>query len=384
MRTVGSRLVCVALAVIAAAACTDTDSATNLNPEGPPMIRQVRLTEKYRDASMFERTRPVFAFGSHPLAAMEEVHPVQTAAAVNNKLRVVMDELLLGNNLEEIACRGTVDTDAYGRVPLGADPDDIARCAVADDVLPSTCPASDRHSVCICQNDAGCTRPGGMVQKGMPVGVLDVNQDGSTDDTRFIASAVTIKCGSITVPLDVDNSYWNPSGDQNKPAMGGFDALGPALVLVAKDPLPTNIGCNLVFSPEVVDKQGVAVCAPAGGEIAAGCTPGDTSAFTFGVEPLSITPNSFNDGETGVLRDVPVTFALNAPVDEATLGAIQISPAPPGAVTATAPMGTSISLQFTPQLAPMTEYTVTFPTAITDKYSQALPQAKSYKFTTGA
>jgi hypothetical protein len=384
MRTVGSRLVCVALSVIAAAACTDTDSATNLNPEGPPMIRQVRINERYLDSAMIARTRRVFAYGKHELAAAEEVHPVQTAVAVGNTLRVIMDELLTGNNLEEIACRGPVDTDAYARVPLGANPDDIARCSVADDVLPSTCPASDRHSVCICQNDTGCIRNGTLVAKGMPVGVLDINQDGSTDDTRFIDGAVTIRCGAITVPLNLDMSYWNPSGDQNKPAMGGFDALGPALVLVTRDPLPTNIGCNLAFSGDVVDKQGESVCAPAGGEVAAGCTPGDTSAFTFGIEPLTITPNSFNDGETGVLRAGPISFAINAPVDEATLGAIQISPAPPGTVTRTAPMGTSINLEFGTPLDPMTEYTVTFPTAVTDKYSQALPQAKSYKFTTGA
>ncbi|HWU88806.1 MAG TPA: hypothetical protein VN253_16180, partial [Kofleriaceae bacterium] len=64
MRTVGSGLVCLALAAIAGAACTDTDSATNLNPEGPPMIRQVRLVEHYLDSSMIERTRRVFAFGT--------------------------------------------------------------------------------------------------------------------------------------------------------------------------------------------------------------------------------------------------------------------------------------------------------------------------------
>ena len=67
-----------------------------------------------------------------------------------------------------------------------------------------------------------------------PVGILDVNQDGAADDTRFIAGAVGIKCGAIDVPIDLDNSYWNPSGDQNEPAMGGFDALGPAIVLAPR------------------------------------------------------------------------------------------------------------------------------------------------------
>lgn len=386
MRRVGSGLVCVALALVAGAACTETESATNLNPEGPPMIRQVRLDERYIDINNIPRSRRVFAFGKHELATAEEFHSVQTALAIQGErgIRVIIDELLVGNYLEEIACRAPVDEDAYARVPVGADPDDIARCSVADDVLPSTCAGADRHSVCVCQNDSGCLRNGAMVQKGFPVGVLDINQDGSADDTRFISGAVTIKCGSITVPLDVNKSYWNPSGDQNRPAMGGFDALGPAIVLQTQGPLPTNIACTLQFSADVVDKQGVSVCAPAGGDIDAGCSPGDTAAFTFGVEPLTVTPNSFNNGDTGVDRAGPITFVINAPVDPATLSAIQISPAPPGTVTRSAPMDTSIRLDLGTPLAPNTEYTITFPTAITDKYSQGLPQAKTYRFTTGA
>ena len=50
-----------------------------------------------------------------------------------------MDELLVGNALEEIACRAVVDDDAFARVPLGATPDDIAKCTVAQDVLKARC-----------------------------------------------------------------------------------------------------------------------------------------------------------------------------------------------------------------------------------------------------
>jgi hypothetical protein len=209
MRT---RLVCAALAIIAGAACSNTDSATDLNPEGPPMIRQVRLAERYLDSAMVARTRTVFAFGTHELADPTEVHPVDTALAVGNRLRVVMDELLVGNSLEEIACRGTVDDDTqggefFGRVPDGATPDDVARCAVADDVLRTTCAASNPRSVCICRRAGGCVRNfGGMVAEGEPVGVLDVNQDGAADDTRFIAGAVGIQCGPISAPISPPDS----------------------------------------------------------------------------------------------------------------------------------------------------------------------------------
>ena len=42
---------------------------------------------------------------------------------------------------------------------------------------------------------------------------------------------------------DTTGSYWNPSGDQNRPAMGGFDALGPAL-----DAITQRFGRNAVPS----------------------------------------------------------------------------------------------------------------------------------------
>ncbi len=388
MRT---RLACAALAILAGAACTDTDSATELNPEGPPMIRQVRLTERYLDSFMLEQTRRVFAFGTHPLAFPEEVHPVQSAVAMGNSLRVVMDELLVGNNLEEIACRGTVDNDMHpehGRVPLGADPDDIARCSVANDALASTCKQSDRESVCICRRATGCLRGGEIVPEGDPVGVLDRNLDGSSDDMRFIPGAVGIQCGSIPVPLsfgaipNIARSYWNPSGDQNRPAMGGFEVLGPAIVLVPAAALPTIIECGLVFSSEVVDKQGEQVCAPPNGDLAAGCTPGEVSAFSFRVEPLKVEPPQVT---TNVPRGEPVLFPLRrAPVDPATLGGIQIVPTPPGTVTFTysaSPMGISIAVMG--GWAAQTEYAVTFPTTLTDTYGQALPQPVTYRFTTG-
>jgi hypothetical protein len=54
----------VALATMLVAGCSDTESRTDLNPAGPPMIRQVRLYEKYMDGA-FEKSRRVFAFGTH-------------------------------------------------------------------------------------------------------------------------------------------------------------------------------------------------------------------------------------------------------------------------------------------------------------------------------
>lgn len=388
MRT---RLACAVLAMIAGAACTDTDSATNLNPAGPPMIRQVRLGERVVSGAN-DFPRRVFAFGTHPLALDEEVHPVETAEAQNNFIRVVMDELLVGNSLEEIKCRGVVDADPhanFGRVPRGADPDDVARCALANDALASSCKGSDPHSVCICQRESGCLREGLLVPLGQPVGVEDLNLDGSADDMRFIQGAVELRCAGINVPLRYDGetvrtrTFWNPSGDQNRPAMGGFDVLGPAINLAPSGPLPTNAECSLVFAEDVVDKQGERVCAPPDGDISAGCTPGDVSAFKFRVEPIRIRQTTpAMDGAVNVPRNVMLIYAINVPLTPATLAGVTITPAPPGAVTVTSDQG-SLVISFAAPLDPQTQYTVTFPTTLTDTHGQPLPQERTFRFTTG-
>lgn len=371
--------------LVASAACTDLDSATNLNPEGPPMVRQVRMREVTTNASGSVVVRRVFAFGTHPQAASGDyptlgANTMVTGVVTGQTFRIIMDELLVGNNLEEIACRAPVDDDAYDRVPLGTTPDDIARCAVAKDVLPSSCPGNDERSVCICKIDGGC----GDVPLGGPVGVLDVNQDGAADDTRFIAGAVGLRCGTIDVPIDLNNSYWNPSGDQNKPAMGGFDALGPAIVLVPDGPMPTNVRCNLSFSPDVVDKQHNGVCVPPEGDVARGCTPGDMSAFEFSTQALTISNQSFVDGEMNVDPMAPVIIVATAPLDPGSLGAITVSQGatPVTDFTVTLPQPQSVRINWNTPLAPDTEYTLNISTALTDTFGQPLVEAASYTFTT--
>lgn len=363
------------------------------------MIRQVRMKEISVDATGSTDIRTVFAFGTHPQATDGDYpalgpNSMVTASPTNNKLRVIMDELLVGNYLEEIACRGPVDDDAYAQVPLGTTPDDIAKCAVAKDVLPGSCPGSMEHAVCICAIEGGC----GDTPMGGPVGVLDVNQDGAADDTRFIQGSAGITCqnGSgpaIDVPMDINNSYWQPSGDQNKPAMGGFDALGPALVLQAAtntvppvNALPTNTRCQLVFSPNVVDKQDNTVCAPAGGDVTKNCTPGDTSAFEFLVQPLTVTNQSFMDMATGVDRMQPVILVANAPLSAATLSSVTVTQGGTNftGFTASLPMQQTLRIAWTAQLPAMTTFTITIATTLTDVYGQPLVMPLSWTFTTGA
>jgi hypothetical protein len=292
-----------ALAISAATACTDTESATNLNPDGPPMIEQVLLTESIFDMSGNSTDSRVFAFGTLPGLDASEEHPVSSAAVTGQKLRIVFDEVLRGNSLEEIECRANVGPDMqWARIPNGTTPDDIAKCAVEKDVLKASCKGA--HAVCLCELDTGCIVGADMVAKGDPVGVQDVNADGAADHHRFIPTAVQLACGSATINADPTLSYWYPSGDQQPPAMGGVDAIGPAVVFIPQPQMmtgatmPTNTTCTLKFADDVVDKSDIKVCAPPGGRTpdCAGnldlctqsCTPGDVSAFSFKTAPLTL------------------------------------------------------------------------------------------------
>ncbi|MDB4958314.1 MAG: Bacterial Ig-like domain [Myxococcales bacterium] len=386
-----TRAVISLAAILAVAGCTDTTSATSLNPDGPPMIEQVRMSESYATdmTGLNFSARRVFAFGSHPKATANDEHPVTSAQAVGQKFRIIIDELLVGNNLEEISCRAPVDSDAWGRVPVGATPDDIAKCAVQNDLLKASCVGD--HRVCLCEKDTGCGGTMGtstFIAKGDPVGVLDTNEDGAADDSRFIAGAVGIKCGSIDVPIDLDSSYWNPSGDQQVPATGGFDALGPAIVLVPNGALPTNITCGLSFDPSVVDKQGNAVCATSDGSVTGSCTPGDVSAFTFKSEALRVTLQGISDNDTGIPRTDPVVIVATAPVDPASINGITMTQNGTAFTGFTISLSTPTTIRLTPTaptgLAATTPYTVTVPVTLKDAFGQPLPAPVTFHFTTGA
>lgn len=380
------------VALILLCACSATDSFTDLHPEGPPRILQVRLRETYLDSSQHLVARSVFAFGWHPMATNDDAHPVTNASASGQRLRIIIDELLVGNALEEIECRAVVDDDAFDTVPMGATPDDIAACAVPGDSLSASC--GGPRAVCLCHRAAGC----GAVAEGEPVGVRDVNQDGAADNTSLRRGVVGIRCGSMDVPIDLDMSYWNPSGDQQVPAQGGFDALGPAVVVVPRGGvLPTNTSCGLTVSDTVRDKDGNAVCAPPSGrarecdpalrgaacQAALECSSGDVSAFSFSVEPLRIEISPVADGAVGVSPTVAIIGNANTILAEASLADITITDgvsSPVFTVTATAP--TQFTMMFAAPLAAATTYTLTIPTTVTDSFGQALAAPIVIRFTT--
>ncbi len=381
----------IILAIVSAigTACTDQSSFTNLNPDGPPAIAEVRLKETYTTStSTAFLPRRVFAFGTFPDATTDLDHPVTTAAVAGQSIRIIMDEILIGNSLEQLQCRAPINAaGAFSSVPLGATPDDIALCSVNSDSLKAACHGD--HAVCICAIDTGC----GSIPVGDPVGVLDINNDGAADNTSFMPGAVGLSCGGVAVPIDLDQSYWNPSGDQQVPAMGGYDALGPAIVLVpAGGTIPTNSTCGLTFAPNVTDKQGNRVCTPAAGrpadctgaiedcKAALDCTAGDVSAFSFKSEALRLTVLGIVDGGSGVDGTQPISVNSNAPLAAASLSSITFSPA--ATFTISQPNASQIKFTFTTPLLPATKYTITFPTTVTDSFGIGLPATKTITFTT--
>lgn len=363
-----------------ALACSDVEGSTDLNPAGPPMIRQVMLTERYTSITGERLIRPVIAFGSHPEADGEQQHAVRAAVVTNQRVRVVIDELLVGNNLEEIECNEQVDEDEFSRVPLGATPDDIARCAVARDLLPQSCKGT--KAVCLRAAD------------GVPVGVRDEvdgsgrpYKDGIADTTRMIEDAAAVRCQAagmdLRVPIQPALSYWQPAGNQQRPlvddGLGGLLSLGPAVVLVSRNELPTGATCTVEFAPTVVDKSGIAVCAPPGGDIAATCTPGDTSAVTFSTVQMEAIAQSPLPDALGVSRTADLTLRANASF--ASDVTVTSTPAASFSVSIDPHLPQQLVIHPTTALAASTRYVVSVP--LLDTYRLGPVEPARLVFTTG-
>ena len=448
-----------------AIACTDTESATNLRTSGPPMIEQVLLGETYTASDGSKNERRIIAFGSHPQAmGADEEHSTTSALAVQHAtgfplrtstgggafsgIRVIFGSLLIGNYLEQVLCNAQVGADSYDNVPLGTTPDDMAKCAVPQDPAVLALSCTGDHAVCLCHLDSGCMVPNfGLVEKGKPVGVHDTPgpggaQDGAADTHRLIAGAAGIKCTdgtrNINVPIDQVDSYYDPSGFQQVPAAGGFDAMGPAVVLLPAGAdgtgmvpskfgpaMPTNMTCGLFFSPDVVGKNNIQVCAPPNGRPAGmapdgcdnvnldqcneTCTPGDTSAVSWKTQPLGLSvatsagiPLQDNATMFDRVDDFIVTVDNRIPLDPNNISNIQMTQngAPYTKFTVSLDQNPPVTNSVvdihltdatvcpagTPAgqgcLAPNAMYTLTFPTSFTDGYGQGPPMPITFHFTT--
>ena len=385
--------------LLASTACSDDKSSTELNPEGPPMVQQVFVEEW---ATLEEPRRPYLqlAFGDHadiPLADEDPVYgdnrEVNAAVAGQDisRIRVVVDELLVGNFIEELSC----SDGSWSKIPLGYTPDDIKKCSGPVESL------TDCEGICI-------TAAG-------PIGILDTNEDGAADFFRMIdydsgccppgstgctpneipcELAVGVECGGVKIPLVREGdgrSFYNPSGNQLLPAVdppGNILGLGPAIILQPAIGLRTSSDCTISFRPEVTDKDGNPVCAPPNGDIKQSCTPGDTSAVSFSVEPLALknTVPGDLDGNDDVPPDQVIVLGFYANISPDSFAAITLEESGGAAVAITVEGNPDApaEVKITPNapLTPLTEYVLTVGTGLTDPFGSALPAEIVMTFTT--
>lgn len=345
------------------------------------MVRQVLITEKVIVDGTTRIEEGQLAFGTHSASFFDDDDgAVVTAIALGaQEIRIVLDELVRGNKLEEMACAdGT-----FSRIPDGTTPDDVARCAgPVDSILSCT-------EVCIGAD-------------GKPVGILDADEDGAADDMRMIdynadpdivELGISVVCDGQAIPLDPEFSFWTPSGNQTFPSNNtlGFRGLGPAIVAkpLAASGLRTGSNCSIAFRPEVIDYDGNPICAPTNGLISEDCSGGDTTKISFGTEPLALTNSVPADASVGVGLDGAffILLSFNANVDASTVSAISMTA---GAAPVTInPIvqeedATSIVIMLDDPFEPATDYTMTVSTDLKDLLGGTLAENAVVTWSTDA
>jgi hypothetical protein len=283
---------------------------------GPPEVLQVLVKERIAGEEGVELASRL-AYGDHDDVGEEDDRAVTEAVAwEGQRIRVVFDELLRGNFLEEIPCAD----GSWTQVPVGTTFDELGEL----------CP------------DAG--------------GILDTNGDGGFDDTRLIAGAVVLTCDGEEVPLDVQKSYYQPSGNQVMSSVG-VDSLGPAVVIAPGAGMPPGATCGIDFAGSVVDKQDEPV--------------GDTGDIGFTVEPFQVVGSEPADGATDVAVDTAIAIHLNAALVEATVAA-RLRGGDDDVETTAVVEGGSVVVTVPGGLAAATTYTLTLVAGVEDVHGDAL------------
>jgi len=150
--------------------------------------------------------------------------------------------------------------------------------------------------------------------------------------------------------------------------------------------------CTLGFT-DVVDKQGLALCAAtAGGD----CIPGDTSAISFGVEAFTLAATEPRDGATEVplttdgSEDAAITIRLNSELAPASVrGAILVEAAGAALTEAAMAEGGAATIRITVPggFRAGTAYTLTIvggAGGIRNRFDDALAEDQVVHWTTSA
>ena len=351
--------------------CTTPSSGTDLNPEGPPEILQVFVTERTptskalglvyngnldyavdesgggADGSAPNQCGDIFdENGDDCTVANAVADPSQT-------FRIVLDELLEGTSVEEFVC-ACVGTDG-----------------VAQD---GECP----NNVVSTLDPAGCNDSPSTPNVNEGSRWLDVNADGMPDKARLVGGIATINCdGEDLYSTQPEDGFYNPSGNQLIPVATGLSGLGPALVISASAGLKTGADCTIRLSDTVKDKEGLAVVAV------------PPTAMAFHSESLALLSSVPTSGVSGVSPDLALNLGFNAFLKEDTIENVVLREKT-GAVVISArelALGDdkiSVKIDPTGTLRPDRDYEIVIPaTTVTDIYAGKFPAEKLVTFKTG-
>ncbi len=359
----------------------DAGPSRALNPEGPPMIRQVLAVEAVvvpsEDGPRYTGQLGRLAFGehSHEYFADDDGTVPNAFPKIGQEIRIVLDEQIPSYALEDIECFD----GSRSRIPPDTTPSELAACA------DSNPPLSQCSTIC-------------MVG-GRSVGFYDNNDDGLPDNRRLYDHnpspniteyGVELICDEVSVPLDGRFSHLSNAGSQVFDEDLGHRSLGPAIVLFPEDALglPTNADCHIQFRPDVVDHDGNRICAPPGGLITETCSDGDVSLVRFHTDTLTMLRSVPADGEVDVPLYTSQFFAMafNAAINTDTLGAVTVSNGvssiPANVEVWDDPYLLILSLD--EDFAPSTTYTLTVSTALQDVLGGSLPTEVTVTWTTAS
>ncbi len=345
--------------------CDAPKTGTALEPEGAPEILQVFVTERVAGAAglglYYNANEDYFAEDGTQCGTVlseengDDCLVTNAVADATQKIRIVFDELLAGDTVEEFfcACAGeTGDTPCPNNILASLDPT-------------------------MCADNPNTNADEGSRWE-------DKNGDGLPDRARLLGGVVIVTCDDVDVyttgPAD---GFYNPSGNQQIPVATGLAGLGPALVITASGGLRTNADCTIKLAATVTDKEGTPVPSL------------PSTAATFHTEAMALLSSTPENNATGVARNVSPNLQFNSTLDESTLDNIVLRLAPGGAtVPAEITLGMDkVSVTIDPTVDPMpaldlltagTKYEIVIPVTLTDAFGGPFPMEQIITFTTGA
>ncbi len=383
------------------ASCGARDLNTDLLPEGPPMVLQIFMKERIPQ-NVGSLVTDQLAFGTHPSVDETDDGVVTNATVTNQKIRIIMDELLLGRNLEEIQCAEINGMTTWERIPEGTTPEVLDRCT-----RPGTENCTELCTtlapVLFDNGDPVLDANGNPVMT--PIGLANLAPSGFSPvhSLRFIQGAVTITCDGDDMPLNTTDTFWQPSGNQLLPAGNqGITGLGPAIVLQPANGLKTGADCTINFDPSVTDRDGETVCTPDFAAIAQDimdlgfheaienlecASAGDASGAAFTTETLAVANTSPASGATITPAQTSLSIIFNAPIDPALLTpanfALSDSVGPVAGYSVVPRMDNAAIVDITNlTLVGSENYSMTISSAVADPFGGTLPAAFTFTFST--